>query len=271
MPRADPWPRRSPDRVVLRRRRRRAGHRARAPARGARGPPSRAAARRADRREGHLRRRWHADHRWRAALRAHPAGGGFDGGGAAARGRRDHRRQNRHDRVRVSRSGADAEPVEHGPHPRRLVGGLGGGHRGSHDPAGPRLANGRLGAAARRLLRRRRVQGHARAGAGRRRDPARVVARPRRRAGALRHRRRARDERPRRPQRRAPTGEHAAPGAGAGTAPARHAGARGTHRKRGRRPLACRRDRVEGRAAAVLRRDPRRGTGRARSRGRGVS
>src|SRR5439155_189488 len=52
---------------------------------------------------------------------------------------------------------------------------------------------------------------------------------------------------------------------------ARHAGARGTHRKRGRRPLACRRDRVEGRAAAVLRRDPRRGTDRARSRGRGVS
>src|SRR5207247_342991 len=67
--------------------------------------------------------------------------------------------------------------------------------RGAYGAAGARLADGRLGAAARRLLWRRRLQGYARPGAGRRRHPSRVVARSRRRPRPFRRRRRPGDVR----------------------------------------------------------------------------
>ena len=89
-------------------------------------------------------------------------------GAPACRGRRD-RRQGAHHAVRLSRSGADPEPVEPRAHAGRLVVRLGGGRRRPHGAVRARLADGRLDSASGRVLRRGRVQGPARPGAGRRR------------------------------------------------------------------------------------------------------
>ncbi len=103
----------------------------------------------------------------------------------APRPRGDRPRQDAHDPVRVSRSRAHAQPVERRAHAGRLVVGLGGRGRRAHGAAGARLADGRLGAATRRLLRRRRLQASARCDPDRWRRAARVVARSRRDLRAL--------------------------------------------------------------------------------------
>ena len=68
-------------------------------------------------------------------------------------GRRDRARQDRTDEFAYRDPGAHAQPVEPRAHAGRLVVRLRGGGRGAHGAARARLADGRLGAAARRVLR----------------------------------------------------------------------------------------------------------------------
>src|SRR6266436_330580 len=79
------------------------------------------------------------------------------------------------------RPDAHAQPVEPRTHSGRLVLGLGGRGGRAHGPAGARVTDRRVGSAPRGLLRRGRLQAHARPGAYRGCDPARLVAGPRRR------------------------------------------------------------------------------------------
>ena len=83
-------------------------------------------------------------------------------GGPAARRRAPCRRQARHHALRVPRPVADAQPVEPRAHAGRLLERPGGGGGRAHGAARARLADGGLGAAARRLLRGGRPQAHPR-------------------------------------------------------------------------------------------------------------
>ena len=60
----------------------------------------------------------------------------------AAPGRRRHRRQDRDDRARRLHSGRHAQSAQSRAHARRLLVGLGGGHRRRHGAGGPRHADG---------------------------------------------------------------------------------------------------------------------------------
>ena len=123
-------------------------------------------------------------------------------------------------------------PWNPAPHAGRLVVRLGCRGRRPHGAGRHRLADGRLDPAAGGVLRRGRAQGTARAGAGRRRGAAGVVARPRGAVRALRRRRRADAERAGRPGRGA--------GRRAGAAAGRRPPALRPRRARAAAPPRCR-------------------------------
>ena len=127
----------------------------------------RAAPRRADRDQGHHRRRGHAHPGGRGRVRAHDADRRRAAGGAAARRRGGDPRQDPRDPVRLPGPGADAQPVVARAHTGRLVVRVGGGRRVPDGPRGDRHPDRRLDPAARGLLRGRGLQG------GVRRGPAR--------------------------------------------------------------------------------------------------
>ena len=93
-------------------------------------PRDGSAARRADRHQGHLRYRRHAD-RIRLAVLGRPhAARGCRGGRAAARRRRRDHGQDRHHGIRLLPSGQDPQPARSRAHAGRLVERLGGRGRG---------------------------------------------------------------------------------------------------------------------------------------------
>ena len=92
-------------------------------------PQGQAAARPAGRAQGHFRHRRHADRIRLADLCRLPAEGRRLAGGADPPRRRHADRQDRHHRVRPSRSGQDPQPAQPRAHAGRLVVGLGGGRR----------------------------------------------------------------------------------------------------------------------------------------------
>ena len=110
------------------------------------------------RRQGHHRHRRPADDDGLADLRGPPAGAGCGVRRAPARRRRVRVRQDGDHAVRVHGPGQDAQSVGPGAHAGRLVVGLGGGGGGGPRARGDRHADQRLGDAAGRVLRRRRVQ-----------------------------------------------------------------------------------------------------------------
>ena len=150
------------------------------------GPMARTDARRALRRQGHLRHRRHGDH----LPFQDPQGPSRHirrvCGEKAARGRRGAARQGRAARVRDRRAGvrpalaAGAQPVEPRPASRRLVERLGRGARGRHGAGRARHRHRRLGAQSRDLLRHRRHEADLRRGEPGRRVSADLFARPRR-------------------------------------------------------------------------------------------
>ena len=144
-----------------------------------------AAARRADRHQGHLRHRRHADRvRLAAVGRAHAAPR-CGGRGPPARRRRGDHGQDRHHRVRLLSSRQDQEPARPRAHARRLLERLGRGRGGLHGARRDRLADQRLGDPAGRLLRRGRLQADPRPDPAQRRAAAVAHARPCRRVRAL--------------------------------------------------------------------------------------
>ena len=146
-----------------------------AQARGARHAPPRGQgagrpARGAGRHQGHLRHRRHADRIRLAAVGRPHAASRCGGGGSASRGRRRDHGQDRHHGIRLFSSRQDQEPARPRAHAGRLVERLGGGGRRRHGAGRDRLADQRLGDPSGRVLRRGRLQAHARA---RSRAPAR--------------------------------------------------------------------------------------------------
>ena len=163
----------------------RRGARARAGARGrraqARGPADRAAARRAGRREGHLRHRRHADReRLRSLHTGRTPRERRRRGREPARGRRGDPRQDGDHRVRLLLARQDAQSAQSRAHARRLLERLGRRRGRRHGAARARQPDQRLGDPARRVLRRVRLQADARADPAHRHAAALAHARPRR-------------------------------------------------------------------------------------------
>ena len=168
-------------------------------------PQGQAAARPAGRAQGHFRHRRHADRIRLADLRRLPAEGGRFAGRADPPRRRHADRQDRHHRVRPSRSGQDPQPAQPRAHAGRLVVGLGGGRRRGLLPDRHRQPDRRLGDPARELLRRRRLQAVVPAAADRRHEMRVLASRhrgPVRRVRRRRGLRRGRHQRPRSARRR---------------------------------------------------------------------
>ena len=136
--------------------------------RGGRRPPAprprdRSAAWRADRHQGHFRYGRHADRVRLAPLGRPHAEARRGGGGAAARGRCDHSRQDRDHRVCLFQSGQDPQSARSRAYARRFVERLGRRCRGLHGARRHRLADQWLGDPSGRVLRRGRLQADARA------------------------------------------------------------------------------------------------------------
>ena len=176
----------------------------------------RSAARHCRRHQGHHRYRGPSDRNGIEDLPGLAAARGCACGDDAEAGRREHRRQDHDDGVRLARSDRDAQSAQPRPHAGRIVLGIGGGGRGRHDSAGGGNADRRFGDPAGFVLRRGRDQavvpyaadgrrevlfvdaGYRRAVRGRRRrpgarafgdhQPARTAAGCRDRAAAHRHR-----------------------------------------------------------------------------------
>ena len=143
------------------------------------------AARRADRHQGHLRHRRHADRIRLAAVGRPHAAPRRRRRRPAARGRRRDHGQDRDHGIRLFPSRQDPEPARPRAHAGRLVERLGGGGRGRHGAGRDRLADQRLGDPAGGVLRRGRLQADARADLAHRRADAVAHARPCRRVRAL--------------------------------------------------------------------------------------
>ncbi len=155
--------------------------RAEARAGSARRPVSWSAPRRSRRDQGHHRGRGDGHDQWVGGARARTPGEGRHLCRKAPSRGRGHPRKDRHDPVRVRRSGANAKSMESRAHAGRLVERLRRGRRIGHDASRPRDANGRIRSPAGRLLRHRRSQADARADQPRRRHASRVEPRSPRR------------------------------------------------------------------------------------------